>query len=100
MAFLIYHTYPVPSIPAGLDRSSVIPVAVPPGTEVVGIHADPPSVVVRGDVSQPLTATLRFVVVRSDIQLVGEETAARWVGSVNGYQTAAGREIYHVLLLP
>lgn len=99
MAFVL-HTYPVPPIPAGLERSSVINVAVPPGTTVEGIHVDPPSVVVRGDISQPLSASLRFVVVRSDALLTAEESSAAWVGSVNGYLTAAGREIYHILRLP
>lgn len=99
MAFIL-HAFPVPNIPAGLQRSPVIPLQLPTGSQVLGItFADGAQLVVRGDLAQTPT-TFRFVVVRSDVDLVGEEDGAAWVGSVTGYRTAAGLELYHILRLP
>lgn len=100
MAFIL-HDFVVPAIPAGLQRSNVIPLQLPQGSEVLGIlNGDGAKLIVRGDIAQPNT-TFSFVVVRSDVGLQPEEAAAQWVGSITGYRTAAGLEVYHVLrLLP
>lgn len=99
MAFIL-HAFPVPNIPAGVQRSSVIPLQLPAGSEVLGImFADGAQLIVRGDLAQP-SATFNFVVVRGDVVLEAAEEGAAWVGSVTGYRTEAGLEIYHVLRLP
>jgi hypothetical protein len=99
MAFII-HAFPIPQIPVGIPRSSVIPVVLPTGSQVCGImQGDQPALIVRGDVAQPNT-TFNFVVVRSDVTLQTAEETAVYVGSITGYRTSAGLEIYHILRLP
>jgi len=99
MAFIV-HAFPIPPIPSGIPRSSVIPLAVPTGSQVLGLlQGDQPALIVRGDLAQPNT-TVNFVVVRSDVTLQPSEETAVYVGSITGYRTAAGLEIYHILKLP
>jgi multidrug efflux pump subunit AcrA (membrane-fusion protein) len=75
-------------------------VQVPTGSVVLGIiDGEVRSLVVRGDLAQPNT-TYNFVVVRSDVTLQAQEEAAVYVGSVTGYRTPAGLELYHILRLP
>jgi hypothetical protein len=98
MAFII-HAFPIPQIPAGIPRSSVVPVVLPTGSVVLGLlQGDQPALIVRGDLSQPNT-TYNFVVVRSDVTLQSAEETAVYVGSITGYRTTAGLEIYHILRL-
>lgn len=102
MAFL-FHEFIVPAIPPGIARSSVIPVQLPQGSIMEGVQLVPGNpngrLIVRGDLSQNLV-TYRFVVVRSDVFLTAEEAAAERVGSVPGYRTEAGFDLYHILRLP
>jgi hypothetical protein len=100
MAFII-HAFPIPQIPAGLQRSGVVPVVMRQGAEVLGVlTGDSAFLIARGDAAAA-PATFNFVVVRSDVPLTAEEAVAPWVGSVTGYRTAeAGLEIYHVLRMP
>jgi hypothetical protein len=70
------------------------------GAQVLGVLAgDSSYLIARGDAAQPL-ATFNFVIVRSDVPLTAEEAVAPWVGSLTGYRTIDGLDVYHILQLP